>query len=92
MGGHIKIGRWLPFRARETLTPQHGFLWAARVAALIAGSDHYVDGSGRMDWKMVGVVRVMHADGPDVSRSGAQRAAAEAVWVPTALLPRFDVD
>jgi hypothetical protein len=34
----------------------------------------------------------MAADGPDLSRSAAGRAAGEAMWVPTALLPRFGVD
>ena len=45
-----------------------------------------------MDWRLAGLLRVMHAAGPDVSRSAAERAAAEAVWVPTALLPRFGVE
>src|SRR5215211_5442875 len=27
MRGHIKVGRWLPFRAREVLDPHHGFVW-----------------------------------------------------------------
>jgi len=44
-----------------------------------------------MSWRVLGLVRVMHADGPDVSRSAAGRLGAEAVWVPTALLPRFGV-
>ncbi len=44
-----------------------------------------------MDWKVLGIVRVAHADGPDVSLSSAGRAAGEVVWVPTALLPRFGV-
>ena len=44
-----------------------------------------------MNWKILGLVRVVHADGPDVSRSAAGRVVAEAVWVPTALLPRFGV-
>jgi hypothetical protein len=48
MRGQIKVGRWLPFRARETLDPHHGLTWTAR--------------------------------------------AAEAIWVPTALLARFGVD
>jgi hypothetical protein len=55
------------------------------------GSDRYVDGQGAMDWKLFGLVRVIHAEGPDVSRSSAGRAGGEAVWVPTALLPRFGV-
>jgi hypothetical protein len=44
-----------------------------------------------MDWKLFGLVRVVHADVPDVSRSAAGRVGAEAVWVPSALLPRFGV-
>jgi hypothetical protein len=92
MKGRIKIGRWVPFVARELLTPQLGFIWAARAAGIISGSDRYVDGRGEMSWKLAGLLRVMHADGPDISRSAAGRAAAEAIWVPTALLPRFDVE
>jgi hypothetical protein len=44
-----------------------------------------------MDWKLAGLVTIMHADGPDHARSAAGRAAAEGMWVPTALLPRFGV-
>ena len=92
MRGSIKVGkRWLPFRAREVLAPHHGFVWAARAGGVIVGSDRYADGVGAMDWKFLGLLRVAHAGGPDASRSAAGRAGAEAVWVPTALLPRFGV-
>ncbi len=91
MRGSIKVGRWLPFRARQVLSPHHGFVWAARAAGVIVGSDRYVDGVGGMDWKLAGLVTVVHTEGPDVSRSVAGRGGAEAVWVPTALLPRFGV-
>jgi hypothetical protein len=91
MVGSIKLGeRWVPFRARQIEAPHHGFAWSAR-AGLIVGSDRYADGHGAMNWKVLGLVRVMHADGPDISRSAAGRVGAEAVWVPTALLPRFGV-
>jgi hypothetical protein len=91
MRGHIKVGRWLPFRARQVLNPHHGFVWAARAAVVIAGSDRYVDGVGGMDWRLLGLVGVAHGEGPDYARSAAGRAAAEGMWVPTALLPRFGV-
>jgi hypothetical protein len=91
MRGHIRVGRWLPFRARQVLNPHHGFVWTARVAGVIAGSDRYLDGDGGLDWKLLGLLTVAHADGPDVSRSAAGRAGAEGVWLPTALLPRFGV-
>ncbi|MGB5432507.1 MAG: DUF6544 family protein [Acidimicrobiia bacterium] len=92
MRGRIKIGRWVPFTAREVLTPHVGFVWAARAAGIVAGSDRFVDGHGEMNWRLFGLVRVMQESGPDVSRSAAERAAAEAVWVPTSLFPGFGVE
>ena len=91
MRGHIKVGRWLPFRAHQLLNPHNGFVWTARAAGIIAGSDRYLDGNGGQNWKLLGLLTVAHAEGPDVSRSAAGRAGAEAIWLPTALLPRFGV-
>ena len=91
MRGSIKVGRWLPFRARQVLSPHDGFVWAARAAWLIAGSDRYLDGAGALEWKLAGLVTVARAEGPDVARSAAGRAGAEGIWLPTALLPRFGV-
>jgi hypothetical protein len=106
MTGSIRIGRWVPMKARELVAPLAGFVWAARVAGVIVGSDHYLadpapggagasgsgaSGSGAMQWRLGGVVPFVRAAGPDVSRSAAGRAAAEGVWVPTALLPASGV-
>ena len=85
MRGQIKIGRWLPFRARQLLAPRHGTVWMATVAGVIRGSDRYVAGVGGMAWKLLGLVPFVHAEGADVSRSVAERAAAESIWAPTAL-------
>ena len=92
MRGQIKLGRWIPFRAEELLAPHQGFHWAARAAGVISGFDRHVGGQGRMRWRLLGLVPVMWADGPDLSRSAAGRVVGEATWVPTALLPRFGVD
>lgn len=91
MNGTIRIGSWLPFEAREVLTPLRGFVWSARAAGVITGSDRYVDGEGAADWRLARLLPVMRAAGADVSRSAAGRAGAEGVWVPTALLPRCGV-
>jgi len=91
MRGSIKVGRWLPFRARQVLSPQRGFVWTARAAGLIAGADRYLDGAGALQWKLAGLVTVASGEGADISRSAAGRAGAEGVWLPTALLPRFGV-
>jgi hypothetical protein len=91
MRGHIKVGRWLPFRAHQVLNPHRGFVWTARAAGVITGADRYLDGKGGQDWKLAGLVTVAHAEGSDVARSAAGRAGAEAIWLPTVLLPRFGV-
>jgi hypothetical protein len=87
MRGHIKLGRWLSFRARQLLAPRYGTVWAARVGGVIVGSDRYVGGTGGMDWRILGLIPVVHSTGPDVSRSAAERAAGEAIWVPSAVAP-----
>ena len=91
MRGRIKVGRWLPFRAQQVMKHGEGFIWKARVAGIIAGSDRYLDGAGEMNWKLAGVINVAHGDGPDISQSTAGRCGVEAVMIPTALLPRFGV-
>jgi hypothetical protein len=85
MRGSIKLGRWLPFRARQLLAPRHGSVWTARVGGVVTGSDSYTQGAGSLEWRLLGVVPVMRAEGADVSRSAAGRLAGESVWVPTAL-------
>lgn len=92
MRGHIKLGRWVPFRATEVLAPRSGFLWRASAAGIIGGTDRYLAGQGEMRWRLAGTVPLLTAGGPDVSRSAAGRTGAEGLWVPTALLPRFGVE
>ena len=87
MTGQIKIGRWLPFRARQLLAPRHGSVWQARIAGIISGGDRYVAGAGGMDWRLFGLAPVMRASGLDVSRSSAERAAGESIWIPAAIPP-----
>lgn len=93
MHGHIRLGgRWVPFRGREVVAPHEGFVWSARAAGVIVGSDHWADGDAALHWQLCGLLTLVHADGADVARSAAARAAAEGVWVPTALLPTAGVE
>ena len=92
MHGHIRIGRWLPFRADEVLAPHRGFVWRARAAGVVSGHDAYIDDRGSMRWKLLGVASVVRAAGHDVTTSAAGRCGGEAIWLPTVLLPEFGVD
>ena len=88
MHGEIKLGsRWVHFDGEELLAPHHGFCWTARTRIGVSGSDHYAAGAGALHWRLLGLLPVMRAHGADVSRSARGRAAGEALWLPTALLP-----
>jgi hypothetical protein len=87
MRGEIRIGSWRPFTARQVLAPPHGLVWAAtaRLSGLpVTGFDRFSSGSGEMRWRLGGLVPVLSASGPDVTRSAAGRLAGEATLVPTA--------
>lgn len=87
MVGHIRIGRWRPLTATQVLAPGRGYVWAA-VARLsgfpVIGYDRLSGGTGEMRWRLLDLVPVVSADGPDTTRSAAGRLASEIVLVPTA--------
>src|SRR5688572_6694912 len=52
----------------------------------VTGYDRFVDGEGAMRWRLLGLLRMAAASGPDISRSAAERAQIEALWIPSVLL------
>ncbi len=89
MTGRIKLKAWSDFVAEEVMEWPRGFVWAAktRVGGLpVAGYDRYLNAEGEMCWRLLGLLPMMTARGPDVSRSAAGRFAGELCWLPGALL------
>lgn len=89
MRGHIRLGRWIPFRAVQVQAPPAGFVWAARARfgpLSVAGYDRYSDTEGEMRWRLWSRIPVMSASGSDMDRSAAARVALDAMLVPTAWL------
>lgn len=90
MHGTIRLGAdWLPFEATQVLRWDRGFIWRASVkqhGLPITGSDRWLDGEGSMRWRLLGLVPVMTAKGPDISRSAAGRLQIESTLVPGVLL------
>jgi hypothetical protein len=87
MRGQIKLGQWRSFTARQVLAPPDGYIWAAtaRLAGLpVTGYDRLSSGSGQMRWRLLRLIPVMTAAGPDITRSAYGRLAAEIVFLPTA--------
>jgi hypothetical protein len=86
MHGSIRLKRWRHFVAEEVIVRGRGMIWRAKVrmgATSVRGFDSYVDGTGAMQWKLAGVVPLVHAAGADVTRSAAGRFAAESIWLPS---------
>jgi hypothetical protein len=91
MTGQIRVGPWLPFRALETCDGR-SFAWRAVVAhGLLVVTDRFENGSGSSEGRLFGRRRLFHAADEDSTRSAAGRAALEAVWCPTSLLPEHGV-
>ena len=92
MSGHIRLspaGKWMPFHARQEMS-REGFVWKASAGRLlwIGGEDRYLDGEGAMRWKLWGLIPVVNAAGPNITRAARGRFLAEAaVWLPGLLLP-----
>jgi hypothetical protein len=88
MHGTIKLSRWRPFRAEEVIVGGRGMIWRAVVRMFgmpIRGFDRFVDGAGTMCWSLFGALPLLRASGPDITRSAADRVAAESVWLPSLL-------
>lgn len=80
----------VPFVAEQSLAPPDAFVWRARTQGgllRIRGFDRYEEGEGEMRWNLWGIIPVVRARGPDVTRSAAGRLAMEAVLVPSTLVP-----
>jgi hypothetical protein len=93
--GDFRVGQtWHPFSATQRFTVEPaGFVWDARImmsAALpVLVRDAYVDGSGSMRGEILGVYPLVNqSNRPELDSGALQRFLAEAVWFPTALLPR----
>jgi hypothetical protein len=87
-----KPNKWTPFTAEQHVrTDPPGFVWDAHIAMTpsVYVRDSYTDGDGTMEARMAGVVPLVHQHGtPEMASASLMRFLAEAVWFPTALLPR----
>lgn len=85
MSGELKLKGWCPFTAEQVIVWDRGFVWKAVVKMKglpVSGADSLLAGEGAMQWKMFGLIPVMSASGPNITRSAAGRVIGEATWLP----------
>lgn len=84
---------WRPFRARQEFRVQPpAFLWDARIAMgpglPVHVRDSYIAGRGAMLAQLLALFPLVDVQGsPEMAQGSLQRHLAEAMWMPTALLP-----
>jgi hypothetical protein len=85
--------KWSAFTSTQrVVTRRPGFDWDARIAMLpgveVRVHDAYVAGEGMLHASLLGVITLADLRGtPEAAQGELMRFLAEAVWVPTALLP-----
>jgi hypothetical protein len=87
MRGTIKIGAWRSFTASQVVAQPGGYIWAANARLFgvpVIGYDQLAGGTGQMRWRLLDLIPVVTANGPDVTLSAAGRLASEIALLPTA--------
>lgn len=90
-------GRWAPFTSVQHVTVRPpGFVWDATIwmgGLPVRVRDSYLDGEGSMHGAVGGVWPLVRQHGtPEMASASLMRYLAEAVWLPTALLPSAGVE
>jgi hypothetical protein len=87
-------GRWMPFKAEQyNKVEEPAFIWLARVKAAplitLTGRDNYQNGKGEMQIKLLNLISVVHATGPEIDQGALIRYMAESVWFPSSALANY---
>lgn len=89
----LKRDAWRPFVATEEFSAHPvGFSWDAKISMFpfvsVRVHDAYVNGEGTMTARIGGIIPLVNQRGTaELGEAALMRYLAEAVWMPTALLP-----
>ncbi len=91
--GSMKPGRqmpWMSLAVEQIVAKERGFVWKATARSgplILTAADRFLDGNGRMRIALFGLIPVVNATGPDLSRSALGRLLIESLLLPSTLLP-----
>lgn len=81
-------GAWMSFAAEQYIrVAQPAFVWTTRVelfpGVFLLGRDQLLEGHGQMLIKALGLVPVVHAQGPEIDQGALLRYLGESAWIPS---------
>lgn len=87
-------GPWMEVRAEQYFNVKEpGFVWKADVKMApfvhLSGLDHFRNGAGKMNIRLLSLFPVVHAEGPEMDYSTLVRFLAEMQWFPAAALHAY---
>lgn len=87
-------GPWMTAEAEQYFTVEEpGFIWKAKVKMnpflYFTGMDKYKNGHGNMNIKILSIVPVVNATGPEMDQGTLLRYLGEMTWFPTAALSSY---
>jgi hypothetical protein len=87
-GGQFKLSKkWASIKGEEYFTVNPlGFAWFGKVG-FISAKDIYYEGFGRMQVKLLSIIKLVDAKGDKFNQGELVRWLSETPWFPTAMLP-----
>lgn len=93
-GGYFRLKKeqkWMSIRAEQYFNVDSvEFVWWGKVSPLpllsFHAKDEFVDGKGNLMVKLLGLVKIVDARGPEVDQGEILRFLGECVWFPSAFL------
>lgn len=94
MSGELRVAGddWVPFKARQRVCAERGFIWDARIAASrglwLRGADWMLGEQAGVEYALADWWPVLDRRTQGVARSAAGRLMLELLWLPAALTPQ----
>jgi len=86
--------KWMPLEAEEYYTTNPpGFIWYGSIEFIpflsVKARDMLSEGKGAMLVKLLGLINIVDATGPEMNQASLVRYLSETIWFPTALLSDY---
>ena len=86
--------KWTPLEAEEYYTTDPpAFIWSGSIEFIpflsVKARDMLSEGEGRMSIKLLGLISIANASGPEMNQASLVRYLSEIIWFPTAFLSEY---